>query len=187
MALFKLKSAKDEFLMKALVDGRLVIKQRFAQPCSNRMPLAMLHKIMADGFLFYDKEEVPVVEAKPQKTEFSPRDLIAHSHYGEFPDAVVTLKLARRQAVLDGRSPEEAMRTCAGLMSKRISNQKLRHTLLEMVVMKYPDNGLVAIEKTIKLMAKHLAAELGHTIHAPNEEALVQALFKPRKLPIPVK
>ena len=72
-------------------------------------------------------------------------------------------------------------------MSKRISNQKLRHTLLEMVVMKYPDNGLVAIEKTIKLMAKHLAAELGHTIHAPNEEALVQALFKPRKLPIPVK
>lgn len=187
MALFKLKSAKDDFLLEALNAGKLVIKQRFAQPCSKRMPLAMLHKMMGEGCLFYDKQPEPVVEVKPQKTEFTPRDLIVHSHYGEFPDAVVTLKLARRQAELDGRNPQEAMRTCAGLPSKRVSNQKLRFTLLDMVVTKYPENSLVAIEKTIKLMAKHLTAELGQTIHAPNEEALVQALFKPRKLPIPVK
>lgn len=185
MALFKLKTAKDDFLIEALKAGNLVINQRFPQPCSLRMPLATLKKIMADGFLFYDKKPEPI---KPkQKTEFTPRDLIAHSHYGEFPDAVVTLKLAKAFAVRDGRNPDQAMRDCAGIMSNRISNQKLRHTLLEMVVTKYPDNSLVAIEKTIKLMAQHLTKELGPVIHAPNEQELAQALFQPRKLPLPVK
>ena len=46
MALFKLKSAKDEFLLKALADGRLILNQRFPQKCSPRMPLAMLHNLI---------------------------------------------------------------------------------------------------------------------------------------------
>lgn len=183
MALFKLKKAKDEFLMSSLEAGNLVINQRFPEPCSLHMSLTMLKKIMADGFLYFDKKLEPI---KP-KTEFTPRDLITHSHYGEFPDAVVTLKLARAFAVMDGRNPEQALRDCAGIMSNRISNQKLRHTLLEMVVTKYPDNCLVAIEKTIKLMAQHLTKELGPVIHASSEADLAQALFQPRKLPLPVR
>lgn len=185
MALFKLKKAKDEFLLDSLKAGNLVLNQRFPQPCSLRMPLATLKKIMADGFLYFDKKPEPI-KPKP-KTEFTPRDLIAHSHYGEFPDAVVTLKLARAFAVLEERNPEQALRDCAGIMSNRISNQKLRHTLLEMVVTKYPDNCLVAIEKTIKLMAQHLTKELGPVIHASSETELAQALFQPRKLPLPVR
>lgn len=187
MALFKLKTAKDEFLLKALADGRLILNQRFPQKCSPRMPLAMLHKIMGEGFLFYDKQPEPVVEVVPEQTEFTPRELIVHSHYGEFPDAVATLQLARRIAVLDGRSPEEAMRHCAGLIANRVTNQKLRFTLLDMVVCKYPDNHLADIQKAIKKMAKHLRAELGEKIHAESAAELSQALYRPRKLPIPVK
>ena len=56
MALFKLKTAKDGFLLKALADGKLILNQRFPQKCSPRMPLAMLHKIMGEGFLYYDKQ-----------------------------------------------------------------------------------------------------------------------------------
>lgn len=187
MALFKLKTAKDEFLLKALADGKLILNQRFPQKCSPRMPLAMLHKIMGEGFLFYDKQPEPVIEVVPEQTEFTPRELIVNSHYGEFPDAVVTLQLARRVAVLDGRSPEEAMRHCAGLIANRVTNQKLRFTLLDMMVCKYPDNHLADIQKAIKKMAKHLRAELGDTIHAESASQLSQALYRPRKLPIPVK
>ena len=185
MALFKLRKAKDEFLMEALSAGRLVINQRFPQVCSPRMPLNILHKIMADGFLFYDK--VPEV-IKPEpivKTEFTPRDVIIHSAYGEFPDAIVTIKLARRVAEMDGRSMEEAMRNCAGLIAGRTMNQKLRFLLLDMVVCKYPDNHLVDIQKTYKLMAKHLRGELGDVIHAPSEAALAGMLQQKRKNPLP--
>lgn len=187
MALFKLKKAKDEFLLKAQADGRLVLNQRFPQVCSPRLPLATLQKFMEDGHLFYDKVAEPVVEAVPEQTEFTPRELIVNSHYGEFPDAVVTLQLARRVAVLDGRSPEEAMRHCAGLIANRTTNQKLRFTLLDMVVCKYPDNHLADIQKAIKKMAKHLRQELGEKIHAESAAELSQALYRPRKLPIPVK
>ena len=186
--LMKVRNAKDEFLITAHKEGRLVLKQRFPQLCNPRMGLPLLKKIMADGFLFYDNTPAiaPQEPVKEQKTEFTPLDVIRHSHYGEFPDAVVTLKLAQRQAVLDGRNPDKAMKHCAGIIANRITNQKLRFTLLDMAITKYPGNHLRNIERTIKLMAKHLTKELGKTIHAESEEQLAQALFQPRKLPLPM-
>lgn len=112
--------------------------------------------------------------------EFTPRDLIVNSHYGEFPDAVITLRLAARIAVLDSRLPEDAMRVCAGMMARRVTNQKLKFALLEMVISDYPQNILVDILKTIKQMAQHLGRDLGRTIEADNKEQLVQMLFQPR-------
>lgn len=180
MALLKLRSAKDGFLLDALEKGRLILNQNFPEPCNKQMPLAMLQKIMGDGFLFYYNGPEPVIPEPTKQTEFTPMDVILHSHYGEFPDCIVTLKLAAREAVLEGRDPDVAMRRCASRVIHRVKNKNLQGTLWKMISAEYPSNLLVDIESAIKVMVKHLREELGETIYADGPEYLAELLFQPR-------
>lgn len=175
MAQYKLRKAKEKFLLDSLVSGNLITNKDNPSICSTDTPVSQLIQLMDSGELYFDSD------AKPVQKAFTPMDLIAHSHYGEFPDTVVTLKLAEVEAKLAGKDSDSALRKCAGAILAKINNQKLQSTVRYMKTSRYPGNSLISIENTIKRMAQHLSKELGTTIYAENEKALSDMLFQPRK------
>ena len=110
---------------------------------------------------------------------FSAKQVIAASVYGEFPDAVVTLKLARRQAELEGRDTDQALRNCAGVMANRIKLNALKYALLDMVLTQYPTNSLVGIENQSKKMVRTFLKTYDTGVEAESFEALKRQLAKP--------
>lgn len=177
MTLLKLRSAKDDFLSSAHSLGKLVLNQQFPEPLNPELGLKFIKEIMAEGYLYYDPN---AIKPEPTIKEFTPMDVILHTHYVEFPDSIVTLKLAAKEALLTGRNPDDAMRICAGLLMKRIQNKKLKATLWSMTGAVYPGNLMVDIETAIKDMASHLRKELGEIIYAESSEELAALLFQPR-------
>ncbi|MFW3388339.1 UNVERIFIED_CONTAM: hypothetical protein RF648_20330, partial [Kocuria sp. CPCC 205274] len=74
-------------------------------------------------------------------------EIIRASVYAIYPDALVTLKLARRCAELEGRDPKQAMRICARALLKRTSMNcmKLR-VMLQSTAGLFPDGGVTQIQ-----------------------------------------
>lgn len=91
---------------------------------------------------------------------FVPMDLIMASKYREFPDAIWTLELARKEAQLDKRSVPVALRHCARAIAPRAANKSLRATLDGIATSPFPETGLRMLKSCLEKMENKLEKEM---------------------------
>lgn len=111
--------------------------------------------------------------------QFTAYEVICASVYGHWPDAVTTVTLAQKFAVLGGRDPDDAMRMCAAKLAYKTKDKKLQSSLLSMVIAEYPGNVLLAISKQVDTMVKNLKKNGGELFEYESYEAMRQLLKKP--------
>lgn len=92
-------------------------------------------------------------------------EIIASSKYSIYPDALVTLRLARRVAELEGRCPKQAVRHAARLILKRTTMDcmKLRG-MLSITCGLFPDGGIKQIEAKVDRVRKKMLLEVQKNI-----------------------
>lgn len=92
-------------------------------------------------------------------------EIINNCGYNEFPDIVLSIRLAMAFAKKDFRNVDEAMRGCARACLQRAQNDHLRRTLLDMSKSATPTEQLTNLIVCNLKMRDELAHELkGKTI-----------------------
>lgn len=116
--------------------------------------------------------------------QFSAYEVVCLSKHRHWPDALVTLQLAKVQALMDNREVDVAIRACAALLAYRTTDKSLQGLLLSIVISDRPFNLVLTVKEKVDLMVKNIVKALGESIEADSAEELMQVL-EPRKPFIP--
>lgn len=93
------------------------------------------------------------------KGEDKAREAISRSAFWEFADCPVTVRLAMRQAELDGRRVNQAARRCAKAMLKRIKDPLVRRYVEELATATNVEKSLSAFETYRDRLIRKIANE----------------------------
>jgi len=88
------------------------------------------------------------------------KQLLAASHYSEFPETLMTLELCRAAARADGRKIGESLRACAKVKARQANNRNLYNTLIEMSRSQFPEVQMTRIRGCVDRMEKALGREM---------------------------
>ena len=93
---------------------------------------------------------------------------ITHSAYWELSDCPVTVRLAMRQAEIDGRPPNRAARRCAKEMLKRVNDPMVRLYVSDIATATNVEKSLAALESYRDTLIAKVAAEFEQASRAPS-------------------
>lgn len=110
---------------------------------------------------------------KKPKAPTAAQYFLLNTVYAEFPDALVTLELCRKMALIEGRKVGASLRDCAAAIQHKAKNSNLANTLNQMSRAPFPEFQINQLKACIAKMEKELtrtAQKTGIDVYAAANE-----------------